>query len=56
MRSKGLFWEQVNALEKRLLEEAFTKCKGNLAEMCRVLGVNRQTLYNKLAVHGVGKK
>jgi DNA-binding NtrC family response regulator len=40
--------------EKKALEEALSRARGNRTQAARLLGVSRRTLYNKLAEHGLG--
>ncbi|MBL8683115.1 MAG: sigma-54-dependent Fis family transcriptional regulator [Myxococcales bacterium] len=47
--------DALSALEKRLIERALDKAKGNRAEAARILGIARTQLYAKLEEHGLGK-
>ncbi len=47
------YYSAMSALEKRLLERALNEANGSKAEAARLLGINRQLLYNKLKAHGL---
>ncbi len=44
---------QLRAAEKRAIEHALRVAEGNRTKAARLLGVSRQTLYNKLKEHGL---
>ena len=44
---------QVAAFERSLILEAVQQTNGNASQACRILGVSRQTLYEKLSKHGL---
>ncbi len=45
--------EVVRRAERKALERALAKAKGNRTVAARILGVSRRTLYNKLAEHDI---
>ncbi len=47
------YYTAMSALEKRLLERALKESNGSRSEAARLLGINRQLLYNKLKAHGL---
>lgn len=47
------YYAAMSALEKRLLERALKEANGSRSEAARLLGINRQLLYNKLKAHGL---
>jgi transcriptional regulator of acetoin/glycerol metabolism len=46
--------QAVAGLERRMIERALDRAKGNKAEAARILGINRQYLYSKLRDLGIG--
>lgn len=42
--------------EKRLIESALDKCRGNRTEAAKILGISRRTLYRKLDEFGLNEK
>ena len=50
----GALREQMDAFEKRLLDEALTAASGNRTDAARSLGIGRATLHDKLRKHGLG--
>jgi two-component system C4-dicarboxylate transport response regulator DctD len=44
---------QVAAYERNLILEAIQQTNGKVSQACRILGISRQTLYEKLARHGL---
>jgi DNA-binding NtrC family response regulator len=48
--------EALAALERRLIERALDRARGNRAEAARILGIARPQLYAKMEEHGLGKK
>jgi two-component system C4-dicarboxylate transport response regulator DctD len=45
--------QQMDQVEKVLIEQALKAQRGNLSAACEVLGIARKTLYDKLARHGI---
>ena len=45
--------ERVDAFERRLLEEALDRSRGNRSQAARRLGINRTTLLAKMKKHGI---
>ncbi len=39
--------------EKRIIHQAIERCRGNLSQASRVLGITRKTLYNKISKYGI---
>ncbi|WP_066495080.1 sigma-54 interaction domain-containing protein [Abyssisolibacter fermentans] len=48
-----LLKDAMNQYEKELIEKAIHRAKGNYSRAARMLGVPRQTLYNKINKHGI---
>lgn len=46
--------DELTALERRYIETALAQVGGNLSQAARLLGVNRTTLYSRLARLGLG--
>lgn len=44
---------RVAAYERDLLREALRQTEGKVSQACRILGISRQTLYEKLQKHGM---
>jgi DNA-binding NtrC family response regulator len=40
--------------ERVRIEQALESCGGNRTKACRMLGISRRTLYNKLARYNLG--
>ena len=53
---QGTLAEQVEAFEKMVLTETLKRTNGKAAEAARVLGVPRNTLYDRLARFGLSPK
>ncbi|WP_251975978.1 sigma-54-dependent transcriptional regulator [Salinicola avicenniae] len=45
--------QQVEMFEKSLIDQALTRCRGRMNEVCEHLGVPRKTLYDKLKKYGL---
>ncbi|MFO0558706.1 MAG: sigma-54 dependent transcriptional regulator [Polyangiales bacterium] len=45
--------DALSALEKRLIQRALERSKGNRAEAARILGIARPQLYSKMEEHGL---
>jgi DNA-binding NtrC family response regulator len=45
--------QQVNQVEKALVEQALRQHRGRATTVCEVLGISRTSLYEKLARHGI---
>lgn len=43
----------LDEMERGMIEQAMTRCGGNLTEVARQLGITRQTLYNKIKRYGL---
>lgn len=43
----------LDEMERGMIEQAMTRCGGNLTEVARQLGITRQTLYNKIKCYGL---
>lgn len=43
--------EQLAVFEKQILEQTLKDCRFNKSMVAEVLGIDRKTLYNKLAKH-----
>ncbi len=48
--------DAVAALEKRLIERALERAKGNRSEAARQLGIGRPQLYAKMEEYGIGDR
>ncbi|WP_431855979.1 sigma-54-dependent transcriptional regulator [Azospirillum sp.] len=48
--------EQVDAYEKRLIEQALTRCRGDIKAVIDLLGIPRRTLNEKMARHGLERQ
>jgi two-component system response regulator AtoC len=48
--------EQLRDAERAAIEQALAAAAGNRSKAARLLGVSRQTLYNKLKEHGLGAR
>lgn len=44
---------RLETLERRLIERALAECGGNKSQAAGMLGLHRQTLYNKIERHGL---
>jgi transcriptional regulator of acetoin/glycerol metabolism len=49
---EGMQWEN-HETERRALEEALTKASGSIKHTSRLLGVHRNTVYNKMKKLGI---
>lgn len=49
------FRQRVDRYEKRIIQEALVRCRGNLAETSVLLGVQRRTLSQKVARFGLAR-
>jgi two-component system C4-dicarboxylate transport response regulator DctD len=45
--------QQMDQVEKVLIEQALKAQKGNMSAACEALGIARKTLYDKIARHGI---
>jgi len=45
--------EQMDQVEKALIEQALREHRGQLSATCEALGIARKTLYDKIARHGI---
>jgi two-component system C4-dicarboxylate transport response regulator DctD len=45
--------QQVNQVEKALIEQALREHRGRASAVCEALGVSRTSLYEKLARHAI---
>ena len=43
----------LDEMERGMIEQAMTRCGGNLTEVARQLGITRQTLYNNIKRYGL---
>jgi DNA-binding NtrC family response regulator len=51
----GIFLGQaIEILEKRMIESALERCRGNRCAVSRQLGIHRNTLQRKMAEYGLG--
>ena len=48
--------EQVDAFEKRLIEQALERCKGDIKAVMGLLDIPRRTLNEKMARHGIDRE
>ncbi|PWC35572.1 sigma-54 dependent transcriptional regulator [Azospirillum sp. TSO22-1] len=48
--------EQVDAYEKRLIEQALERCRGDIKAVIDLLGIPRRTLNEKMARHGLERQ
>ena len=39
--------------EMRVINQAIERCRGNLSQASRILGITRKTLYNKISKYGI---
>ena len=46
--NKGGYWREIEALERRLIQEAISNNNGNKTEAARQLGIQRSLLYKKI--------
>ena len=46
--SKGGYWREIEALERRMIQEAISDNNGNKTEAARQLGIQRSLLYKKI--------
>lgn len=53
--SPGLYHRLLREMERPLLEQTMRYCRGNQVKASRILGLNRNTLYQKLKQHGLQK-
>jgi DNA-binding NtrC family response regulator len=52
----GIFLGQaIEILEKRMIEGALERCRGNRCSVAKVLGIHRNTLQRKMLEYGLGK-
>ncbi|MDE7160167.1 MAG: sigma-54 dependent transcriptional regulator [Muribaculaceae bacterium] len=52
-RGVSLAGMTLEDIERRAIEEAMTRCAGNLSRVATELGITRQTLYRRLEKHGI---
>ncbi len=45
--------QQMDQVEKVLVEQALRAHRGNVSATCEALGIGRKTLYDKIARHGI---
>jgi len=45
--------QQMDQVEKALIEQALKQHRGRMSAACEALGIGRKTLYDKLARHGI---
>jgi two-component system C4-dicarboxylate transport response regulator DctD len=45
--------QQMDQVEKVLIEQALKAQHGNVSAACEALGIGRKTLYDKIARHGI---
>ena len=51
----GIFLGQaIEILEKRMIEGALERCRGNRCSVAKQLGIHRNTLQRKMAQYGIG--
>jgi DNA-binding NtrC family response regulator len=51
----GIFLGQaIEILEKRMIEGAIERCRGNRCSVAKQLGIHRNTLQRKMTEYGIG--
>ena len=46
--SKGYYYDEISRLEKQMIEDALSQCRGNRTEAARKLGIHRSVIYKKM--------